>query len=383
MKILHYLPRIRLVEGGVVRAVLDLCTLLARAGHQVTLAVCDDADAPVEWAEPDSPNIIVLDKPSRPMGLFGGAGRRRIRRLVETADVVHLHTPWELANAQFARDADRSKTPYILTVHGMLDDWSMAQKPLKKRLFLRVFGRRLLDRAAAVHCTAEAERTQASRWFDGRQARVVPLVFDMDSFRTLPGPKRARKQFMPDGKGPMLLYLSRLHYKKGVEHLIRASAILRERGVACTTLIAGSGDDAYERSLRTLTTELGLDDRVRFLGMVVGDMKVSLYQAADLFVLPTSQENFGFVLIESLAAGTPVITTRGVDIWQELDATGAAEIVEPHHTPIADSIARWLDDPKRRDKAGRDGRAWVLGQFNSGAIARQYEQLYREAIGGP
>ena len=127
--------------------------------------------------------------------------------------------------------------------------------------------------------------------------------------------------------------------------------------------------------------DLRLDDRVDFVGEVLGADKLSLYQASDLFVLPTSQENFGLVLPEALACGTPVVTTKGVDIWPELESSGGALIADPA-TPeqFAQHIGALLGTRARRDEMGAKGREWVLSSLSAESVMGLYVEMYREAI---
>ena len=144
-------------------------------------------------------------------------------------------------------------------------------------------------------------------------------------------------------------------------------------------LIAGTGDHDYEQSLRVQIQSQSLQDRVRLLGMVRGTEKVSLFQAADLFALPTSQENFGFVLVEALACRAPAITTKGVDIWPELESSGSSLIVEQTPAAFADAIENLLQDPGRVREMGEKGRGWVLGALDPAVVTAQYESLYDDA----
>ena len=210
-------------------------------------------------------------------------------------------------NTQLAAAARRIGLPYVVSVHGMLDDWCMTQRGLRKRVYMTLFERKTLESAAAVHCTAQAELEQARKWFSRGRGVVIPLVVDLEPFRELPGPELAREHIPELGGGrPVALYLSRLHPKKGLEKLLLGMGLHRPPHpdyIDYVTVIAGSGDDAYRAMLAKNVGKLDLEDRVVFPGFVTGDEKVSLYQAADVFVLPTSQENFGFVLFEALAAG--------------------------------------------------------------------------------
>lgn len=381
MRILHYLQRMRLEDGGVVRAVLDLCGAMAQHGHDVRILTFDAFDAPEPWQRGDDgmPRIVALGPRSGPLARLSREAAAAALRQIESADVLHLHVPWDVVCLQLGGLARRAGVPYVVGVHGMLDDWCMAQKGLKKRLFLALAGRRFLERAGAVHVTAEAEGVQSSKWYPRGRPAVLPLIFDLEQYRTLPGPSAARRKFesaLGDNGQATVLFLSRLHPKKGVELLIEAAARLRDDGVPVRVLIAGTGTPQYEQALRELARSRDVADRVAFLGFVSGVEKISLYEAADLFVLPTSQENWGFVLVEALACGTPVITTRGVDIWSELQESGGALIVDQAAPAIATAVGELLADEPKRAQMRAKARAWALENLDPAKVIARYERLY-------
>ncbi|MFT5422773.1 MAG: glycosyltransferase involved in cell wall biosynthesis [Phycisphaerales bacterium] len=380
LRIAHYLRVIDLQEGGVIRAVLDLASEMARAGHHVTVFTCDAKDAPEDWRTQSvgSPVLVELDGPGRASKPFTAPQAAGLAERLQGFDVLHLHALWQRANPQWAGAANTAGVPYVLSTHGMLDEWPMSQGRLKKRAYHALVGSRMLRGAAAVHCTAQGELDQASRWFPRRLGRVVPLVFDLQPFDPGPGPALAQETIEGFDRGlPTVLFISRLHVKKGVEHLIRAAEVLNERGVGVTFLVAGTGDEAYTQSLVGLCERLGVTDSVRFLGMVSGELKFSLLQAADLSLLPTSQENFGFAVVEAMAGGAPIITTKGVDIWPELLASGGAVLVEQDAAQIADAVEALVNDGPRRERTGAAAKTWVFETFAGDAIVQRYEALYR------
>ena len=381
MRILHYLPRVSIAEGGVTRAVLDMTAALAETGEDVVLLTYADEDVPAEWAGAErAPRVEVIDPPAGKAGLFSRGQLRDIAPRLNRADVVHLHAPWTQSNRQFASVCRASGTPYVLSIHGMLDDWSMSQRRLKKRLYLALGGRSMLERAAAVHCTAAFEQEQAQKWFPKGNGVTIPLVFDVTPFSgeidtsLAPGPAR--------GDAPRLLFLSRVHEKKGLDRLLHAAALLAKGGQPADVLIAGTGEPSYENAMRDLTERLGLRERTHFLGLVTGDAKAALYASADLFVLPTSQENFGFVCPEAMACGTPAVTTKGVDIWPELLESGGAEIAENTPEGVAAVVSELLRHPERLAEMGRRGREWVLGRFSGDRVAQEYRALYAGIVEG-
>jgi glycosyltransferase involved in cell wall biosynthesis len=378
LRITHYFPVVRLADGGIARAVLDLCKVFADRGHQVQLLCHEPKDVPAEWmsTQPGLPRAVVANRPASRLALLKPVAAE-LDALRQT-DVLHLHAPWELGNIRMAHQARKLGVPYVLSVHGMLDDWSMAQRSLKKRVFLALVGRSLLNRAASVHFTAEAELAQAKKWFSNPNTSVLPCLVDWSAFERLPGPE-AGLQLIPEPwrQKHRILFLSRLHEKKGVDLLIRAVAMIRDAGVnSAVLLIAGIGDPAYVDRLKTLASELNLTDRIVFLGMISGQAKISLLQAVDLLALPTQQENFGLVLPEAMACRTPVVTTRGTDIWQEIQAAGAV-ITERTAADFARQMTALLNDPSDRARRGAMGREWVFSALSVGPLSEKYEALYR------
>ncbi|GAB4187490.1 MAG: glycosyltransferase [Phycisphaeraceae bacterium] len=377
LKLVHYIEAVRLELGGVVRAVLDMAQVMAEGGHEVRLLTADALDVPKDWlaGEPGKPHATVVPAVSLSRQLPPA-----VDEAVRWADVVHLHTPWCLGNPSIAGHARQHRRPYIVTLHGMLDEWSMQQKHLKKRLYLALRGRRFLEQAALVQCTAEAEKQQTQRWYPRGNPTVLPYIFNTDPYRELPGPDEA-VQTIPELKDDKfkVLFLSRLHPKKGVEHLIDAAALLVKQEAPVRVFITGPEEPDYQQSLNERVRQHGISDAIVFTGPVYGRTKTSLYQAADVFVLPTSQENFGLVLTEAMACGTPVITTRGTDIWAEVQSAGG--IIVPQEAPaIADAISELMKDPARCASLGEQGRKWVLERFDNDQLRRDYEAMYRQAL---
>lgn len=381
MKITHYFHRMRLEGGGPVRGVMDLTAALKARGHDVRLVTTDDKDVPADWkAGPgEHPTVERIAAPALPGALFGPHQKGMLRQTFAGSDLVHVHGVWTPSNTQVANVSHALGIPYFWSIRGTLDDWCMEQRGWKKDAFLALGARRALERAACCHVTAEAERDQAITRFPKGRARVIPNLLDLEPYRTLPGPDEARARFPQLTSGrPSVLFLSRLHYKKGLPLLIEAAEILRRENAPVTVLIAGSGEPAYEQELRDRIAESDLQELVHLIGFVSGSLKLSLYQAADLFVLPTSQENFGFVLFEALACATPLVTTRGVDTWPELEASGGAVITDADAAQTASAIRSLVGEPDRLRSMGESGREWVFANLDPHAIVRQFEDMYAQ-----
>lgn len=381
MRIVEYLHRVDFVYGGPPRAVVDLCRVLHRRGHDVTLATTVTHDVPQEWmTADDGPRILQVPEPALPGRFFRPGQLGELRQAIRAADVLQLHGVWERANIQISGMARRVGTPYVVSLRGMLDDWCMAQRGLKKRMYLRLGGRKVLEGAAYVHCTAEGELEQSHKWFPKGHGRVIPNLMDLDVFSTLRGPGPAEQQW-PElkGPGPHLLFLSRLHVKKGIEHLLAAMPRLLEAFPDIQLFMVGPGEDEYVASLKQLARTYGVDGCTHFTGQVGGEEKWSLYEACDLFVLPSSQENFGFVQFEALACGTAVMTTKLVDTWREIVDSGGGIAVEQSADAIVEGIAPLLADREKLASMGKTGRKWIFDHMSTDSIASQLEAMYQDA----
>ncbi|MCC7205222.1 MAG: glycosyltransferase [Phycisphaeraceae bacterium] len=394
MKIVHYLFKFQLSDGGVVRAVLDLVWALRGRGHEVTVLSCDLSDVPEAWRAAEGVRWHRIEGwPVRrstgvtsggPPLLLSGASRRLAEQCLREADVLHVHGAWDPLNWRLGAMARRLGKPYVVSSHGMLDRWCMTQKAFKKRVFLALEAGRCLRHAAAIHCTAQAEADQVQRWCATTPKRVVPLLADMSHLSNLPGPEIARGMWPTifDGS-PVLLFMGRIHPKKGALPLVEAVELLHKGGRAVKLVLAGGVEDqAYAQRIQELITRAGLTSHVLLPGFVRGQAQLSLYQASDLMVLPTSQENWGLVLTESLACGTPVVTTYGVDIWKDLLESGAAWIVEATGPAMAGVIGPLLEDRPKLAAAGERARRWVFDHWDAGKALSGFEALYASLIRG-
>lgn len=381
--VIQYLPKITIESGGLARFVLDLCSVLSDHGVNVTVLTRNALDIPEEWYSNEQlPNVFVIEENY----LFGGFLRKKslskISKLFTKNSVINLHTPWFTSNVQLARLANKHKVPYVVTSHGSLDVWPMSQKKFKKTVYLYLFARKLMKMSSCMHYTAINERTQAEIYIKKESTQVIPCLFDTSTYVNLPDKNIALNKFKKlSNTKPNILFLSRLHPKKGADVLIKATKILLDKGIEINVILAGPDDPSlmdYRESLGVLVEKNNLSESVHFVGMVQGDEQLSLYMNADLFVLPTHQENFGFVLVEAMACSTPVITSFGVDIYEELQQ-GGASIVNNTPEEFSDAIESVLKN-NALEALGNQARDWVFSELNSTRIGEKYISMYTEVI---
>lgn len=382
MRILHFIPSLHSSVGGPARAVIDLCGALALRGHEVTLLTSQAGQAPQSWhsVAANVPHVVVLPPARLPGYTYLGNVLQTFHSFVRSHDLLHVHGVWEFANIQICNIASRCRKPYVISVHGMLDPWSMTQGTLKKQVYLEAFGRKWLRGASRIHLTAQSEFDAGVKFFPEQAGRIVPLLVDLQSYRQLPGPELANGKLQGHGS-PRVLFLSRLHPKKSLETLLHAARLLAQRGRSVSIVVAGDGDPSYVAQLKS--DAHSLRGKVIFLGTVTGDLKLSLYQACDVFALPTQQENFGLVFIEALGCGLPVITTNAVGSRSELQPSGAVTFVDRTPEQFAAAIERLLSDERRTAQIGARGREWVFESFDPVRSVGRFESFYADVLADP
>jgi len=380
MRCIHFLNSVDLNLGGVVCAVINFCKYMQQAGVDTYLVTRMRLEHVNDWTEGNKGAPTLVELPSQPtrMGWLTSSDCSFLESWLQPSDVVHLHGMWEPSSHRLAQICRQKQVPYCISCHGMLDDWPMSQKWFKKRLFWYLYGRRYLRGAFAVHTTALEEKRQVEPWVQGTRIEVIPLVFEMDSFLNLPGHEVATNSLGLHKDEKIVLFLSRVHLKKGVELLVDAMKIVQKEQPMARALIAGPGDPAYVEKIEQQINENGLENCVKIVGPIHGETKFSLYQRADIFALPTHQENFGFVLPEAMVCGTPVITTTGVDIWRELQS-GGAQIVRRIAQEFSEKIIELMQDDQLRAMLGKQGREWVLDTLEPLKVTKQYLAMYARA----
>tara|TARA_R100000750_G_scaffold140_2_gene384 strand:+ start:21912 stop:23057 length:1146 start_codon:yes stop_codon:yes gene_type:complete len=284
-------------------------------------------------------------------------------------DIVDVQGIWTYPSMANLRHARRTGTPYLVTPRGMLDPWARKNSAWKKKIAGALFEQAHLKGALALRATAGMEAQHFRDMGLTNPIAVVPNGLTLPDLAS-----------RTDGALRSILFLSRIHPKKGVDYLLRSWVTLQDAFPGWEIVIAGIDENGHEAELKTLAGKLRLS-RVRFVGEVHGTAKEALYRDADLFVLPTHAENFGLVVAEALAQETPVITTRNAP-WQGLEAEGCGWWIDLDQDRLTDTIRTALSRPAGDLAAmGRRGRAWVQRDFAMTEVAEKMREVYLWASG--
>ncbi|MBC8010995.1 MAG: glycosyltransferase [Burkholderiales bacterium] len=349
MKILHAIRSVNPHGGGPVEAIKQLAAVNKMAGHIIEV-VCLDA--------PDDPWVKTFPLPCHAMGPSKGSYGYSakfvpwLREHRRDYNAVVVDGLWQYHAFGLWRALHDTDTPYHVFTHGMLDPWFKRTYPLKhlKKWFYWPWGDyRVLRDARAVLFTCEEERRLAreSFWLYRCNERVVNL----GTGAPVGEPQSQRALFegkFPEVRGKhCLLFLGRVHVKKGNDLLFHALAEVLKSGSAPELadwhlIIAGPNDHPYGQEMKALAERLGLADHVTWTGMVTGDLKWGAFHRAEAFVLPSHQENFGIAVAEALACRVPVLISNKVNIWREIDQDGAGLVENDDIAGTTKLLTRWL-----------------------------------------
>lgn len=368
LAIVHTIARLAHAEGGPTRSVAGLCRSLSEEGARIEIVTGDaglDPGVPVRASG-------VARRWGRVQPRPGAFARLLEERLAATrAAAIHDHGIWLASNRAAARVAEKRSVARIVSPRGMLSEWSLAHRGWRKRVAWRAYQKRDLEAADALHATSDLEAEEIRAAGIGVPLAILPNGVDLPpSVENAPGaPDRIRR----------FLFLSRIHPKKGLEALVEAWRVARPAG--WELVIAGPDERGHRARIERRARAVGPDSAIRFRGAVSDTEKWDLYRTADVFVLPTSSENFGAVVAEALASSVPVITTRAAP-WSSLAERGCGWWTEVGVEPLAAAIreAAELPDADRRAMGGR-GRRLVAERFAWPAIARRMLDVYRWLAG--
>lgn len=362
MKIIHYIPSIDRMAGGISTYMQVLAKPLGTMAEVHIMTHASENPLPME-------NCKVHDIPRyRP---FSGVWKKAVVDLLDSVrpDIVHVNCCWTPDCAMIQRLAQKRGYKVVLTPHGMLEPWIIKRHYWTRKVpALWLYQKAAVQRADCVQATAESERDNLLKLGYNSNIKVVRLGIDAESIEMKKSWKKTRQ----------ILFLSRVHVKKGINFLVEAADVLRNELQGYKILVAGEGDADYVEALKRMICDRGLQDIVQLIGGVYGDEKWRLFQTSDFFVLPTHSENFGLAIAESLASGTPVITTVGTP-WSDLNSSEAGAWIEIGTETLVETLRRFLSlSEDELETMGRNGRKLIETKYSAHVMAEQMMEVYKE-----
>ncbi|HEX8493355.1 MAG TPA: glycosyltransferase [Pyrinomonadaceae bacterium] len=298
------------------------------------------------------------------------------------SSVISQHGLW-LHYGRVAKNVGRNnKIPVIIHPHGMLEPWALRRSSWKKRMTGRLWEFENLQRAACLRVTSTDELQSVRSFGLKNPVALIPNGIDVEDYASLPTTDKA-EALLPLLKGKrVLLFLSRVHPKKGLPMLLKAWHALGAERLDWTLAIAGPDQHGHASELRQLMEELGLSESVVFLGALFGEQKRAAYALSELFILPSFSENFGIAVAEALAAGLPVVTTSGTP-WKNLRERGCGWCADATVERMTETLRDALSLSKRElVEMGAKGREWMRRDFAWERLAAQMVEACEWTLGG-
>lgn len=303
-------------------------------------------------------------------------------------DIVHLHGLWQYPSYAVSKWARSNGIPYVVSPRGMLDQWALKNSAWKKMLAGALYEKRSLSSAGCLHALTEKEVEDIRKYEVETPVCVLPNGVDVqeEGSESKEQGSDIRCQVSRDGKrSRILLYIGRLHPKKGLENMLRAWSLVNERVEVARTwrlVVAGWDDGGHEINLRKLTADLGVEDSVEFSGSVYGADKDAILKRADAFILPSRSEGLPMSVLEAWAFGLPVVMTRECNLPEGFDAGAAIEVAADLDS-VAAGLCRLLDlSDEDRSRMGAKGRYLVAQKYAWRSIAEKMLGVYRWIIDG-
>jgi glycosyltransferase involved in cell wall biosynthesis len=300
-----------------------------------------------------------------------------VRDNIKNFDIVHLNDYRTLQNLWAHHYARKYAIPYVLQARGSLVN--IITKQRLKQLFDVMGGYNLLRDASRLIAVAPLEvDLYKDMGVSNNKIDIVPNGIDLAQFENLPKRGSFKQKHGLMDNNQVILFLGRIHKRKGVDLLISAFAELIKEFDKARLVIAGP-DDGYLPTLKSLTKELGLNDRVLFVGPLYGEEKLSAYVDADIYALMASYEIFGVTILEALSCETPVVVADDCGIADII--RNKAGLVVPHEKePLTKALYSLLADDKMRQCFGRNGKALIWQNYSWGKIAEQMERVYKSVL---
>jgi len=281
----------------------------------------------------------------------------------ENPDIVHINGIWSPLNWGFQKVAQELKIKVVMSPHGMLESWILQRNPLKKKIALFLFQNKAINKADHIHATAQMEKDSIRKLGFNNKITIIPNGIDLSGIKNSKGQYGTQK----------IVFLSRIHPKKGIEILLEAWRNCDTKG--WTLEIAGTGDSAYIANLTQSAQDL---NNVHFVGAIYDEAKWNFLRSADAMVLPTYSENFGIVVAEALAVGVPVITTTGTP-WEDLENFNCGWWIDLSVINLKSTLLKVFNTPiEILESMGTNGQNLVKEKYDIKQIAENVNTLYKK-----
>jgi glycosyltransferase involved in cell wall biosynthesis len=371
MKILNIVPSYKpaYVYGGPVESIARLCEVLAQAGDEITVYTTTANGKTELDVQPgkeyiiDGVKVFYFKRETKDPLHFSFALLQNLYQHCRQFDVVHIHSWWNIPAMLGAFICNMRKVKTVFSPRGMLSDYIINNSNSRIKQFVHSTAGVSLLRSMTLHATSEAELAECTQVIPGWKGAVVPNIVALPELNI----QKTKNDVFT------LLFLSRIHPKKGIELLMEAVSKL---GNEVCVKIAGIGDENYINELKAKAQELEIAGKLKWLGWKNRDEKFEVLMQADLFVLTSYNENFANVVIEALHVGTPVLLTDGVGLSDFVEKNDLGWVTTTEAGAIKSSLEKAISDKEKRNKIIAVAPAIIKQNFSADTLIPKYKLLY-------
>ena len=379
MKILHICAYTWAI-GGPAKMIFDHTRVHAAEGHQVTILTPVSAD---DVIYDTAPGVVVVPVPrhwfSRFFPEFSIGLWQYLQKHGNDFDLIHVHGLWHFGSV--APYVLKLRPPKILTTHGLLDRWTIKRSYWKKQLISWLGQRRWTANTPAIHVNNRQEVDDVRRYLGHPHPHVaiIPNGLRPAEFKNLPPRGQFRQEFgiRPDQK--IILFLSRLNLKKGLDVLLPAFRRLSIERSDIQLVLVGP-DDGYLGTIHEFIQQHQLQERILLPGMLIKEQKLAAFADADIFTLPTYSESFAIAALEGLATGVPSLLTEHVGFGDYLREYQAAHLCEPTEQSVYDGLKYLLENPDKGAELARNAQRMIAEECDIDVLARRLLNEYKGIV---
>lgn len=391
MRVAQVIPMFSSRFGGPVTLVADAAESLGKLGVDVTIFATDLGKAP--WAgdwrsvQPDElpPNADGLSYELFPVKwperlLYSPELATRLEQVAGEFDLVHVHSLWLHPQYAGQRAARRAAVPYIVSPHGALDPYLRQRGRARKAATSLLWQNKMLNRAELLHVTTGDEQELISDIAPKVPRMIVPNGLWID--RLAPAGangERFRERHLGGFAGPLVMFLGRLNFKKGIDVLIDSFALVAQSHSDAHLAIVGPDDEGLQAGLEAQVAAHGLTERITFTGALYGEDRTDALAAADIWALSSHSENFGIAVIEAMAAGAATVISPAVNLAPDVLAEDAGLVAVQKPEPFAAALGELLGDSDRRAAIAENGRKFVE-RYDWSVVGPQFRSMYEHVL---
>jgi glycosyltransferase involved in cell wall biosynthesis len=387
MKVLHVIPSVSPLRGGPSFVIRTMTRNLAERGIEVHVATTDDnglTRLKVPLNQPVREGDVVywyFPRQTR-FYTFSFPFTTWLWRHARDYDLIHIHFLFSYCSNTAGWIARVKGVPYIIRPLGVLNRWGREnRRPRLKRLSIAVMEGKLLRAAALVHYTAEQERLEASELGFPHNSVIIPNPVELPHASRSELQGRFRARYPQLAKRPIILFLSRIDRKKGLDLLILAFRQVMKQYPEAVLVVAGDGDRVLVDALKSQAQQCGIENSILWVGFLGSTEKCEALADAEMFVLPSHSENFGIAIVEAMALGVPVVITDQVGIHGEVSDHNAGIVIRPEVDSLTVAILKLLSDVSLRVTLGQNGVALVRSDFALATVITKLEAVYHRILG--